>query len=517
MKKRSALSEAIRSTLGKPSAPFQLAAALLTSAIIPMSSLQAGEGSVGPVIVDQNPPICECIQDFGYGGEFAAVGSANVIGSTNYDSIEIIENIDVGGYGGPVCRFLARDNRGSEDVNFNGVLDAGEDLNGNGLIDEDTGVFNVELLPGAVNMALTPRFFFPGDSFVEFDLEILDPALPAIGEVNATDGSGNACRPAFQIGGFDPFGGITRTPTRNLNLTLRRPSQDTTAARCVEVADPAIPATGVVVNEVEPNDSYPDEAQTVQIGDDFTGNSAYLYDQDYIAVEIPVGVTLTAALVDTDDSTFYANVSLMDADYNTLAGTYNYGFDGEVFNYTVHNAGTYYVRVIHYNFNGGDNAYRLQLRGTNTVFPDFNNLSFNEFINDPLNSNLVLSGGDGLKQVCCEFQNSQSLNSPPACGSITLEQLVFAPADVSGRGKPGKVDLVWAESQGAERYDVFRSSTASGPYDLIGSATSPIYIDYTAVSGSTMYYVVQTYANGFSSENSLEAAIPVPSRSSRRR
>ena len=43
---------------------------------------------------------------------------------------------------------------------------------------------------------------------------------------------------------FDPFAGIVRTPTRNILLSLRRPSPVITAARCVETIDVTAPDFG---------------------------------------------------------------------------------------------------------------------------------------------------------------------------------------------------------------------------------------------------------------------------------
>lgn len=44
--------------------------------------------------------------------------------------------------------------------------------------------------------------------------------------------------------GFDPFGGLVRTPRRNILLTLTKPTPDTEAVRCVEADDPMNPDFG---------------------------------------------------------------------------------------------------------------------------------------------------------------------------------------------------------------------------------------------------------------------------------
>ncbi|ACM21651.1 hypothetical protein Geob_3308 [Geotalea daltonii FRC-32] len=81
--------------------------------------------------------------------------------------------------------------RRSEDVNGNGKLDAGEDLNGNGYLDRDTGVFKIELEPGANNLKLTTLAFVPGALSVGFSVTLIDSALPGSGLLRVTDGVGN--------------------------------------------------------------------------------------------------------------------------------------------------------------------------------------------------------------------------------------------------------------------------------------------------------------------------------------
>lgn len=102
----------------------------------------------------------------------------------------------------------ATDNRPSEDVNGNGILDPGEDLNGNGLIDEDTGIFFVALEPGSNNLNLTVDPFTPGDGIVTFTVTLINPGMPGSGTVTATDGAGNTCSSAIQLGA----GGVDTTP-----------------------------------------------------------------------------------------------------------------------------------------------------------------------------------------------------------------------------------------------------------------------------------------------------------------
>ena len=85
------------------------------------------------------------------------------------------------------------DNRPTEDLNGNGVLDPGEDTNANGRIDTDAGVFSVELLQGAVNAQLTVDPFVPGAGQVNWRLDRIDQNVDGSAIVRVTDGSGNTC------------------------------------------------------------------------------------------------------------------------------------------------------------------------------------------------------------------------------------------------------------------------------------------------------------------------------------
>lgn len=93
------------------------------------------------------------------------------------------------------------DNRPSEDVNNNGVLDAGEDLNNNGVIDKDTGIFFVALEGGATNLNLVVTPFVPGDGSVSFTVGLTNTNLAGSGTVRVTDGAGNICQTPVSLGG----------------------------------------------------------------------------------------------------------------------------------------------------------------------------------------------------------------------------------------------------------------------------------------------------------------------------
>lgn len=107
----------------------------------------------------------------------------------------------------------AQDARPSEDVNGNHILDEGEDLNGNELIDDDTGIFFVQLAPGALNLALTVDPFTPADASATFRVDAIDQGLPASGTVVVTDGAGNTCQADITLG--SPCGTTPATGCRS--------------------------------------------------------------------------------------------------------------------------------------------------------------------------------------------------------------------------------------------------------------------------------------------------------------
>jgi hypothetical protein len=102
----------------------------------------------------------------------------------------------------------AQDNRPSEDTNGNGRLDVEEDLNDNGEIDEDTGIFSVQLVQGAQNLSLQVSPFVPGDGTVTFQVTPTSPQVPFSGAVRVSDGAGNTCE---QVVGEEDFPAVTFT------------------------------------------------------------------------------------------------------------------------------------------------------------------------------------------------------------------------------------------------------------------------------------------------------------------
>jgi hypothetical protein len=91
--------------------------------------------------------------------------------------------------------------------------------------------------------------------------------------------------------------------------------------------------------------------------------------------------------------------------------------------------------------------------------------------------------------------------------------------DLYARAKPGKINIVWTPVVGAESYNIYRSTTSGGPYELIASehlTDYAVYADFGLTNGITYYYVVTSNTNGFESLYSYEAnATPQDTRRTR--
>ena len=83
------------------------------------------------------------------------------------------------------------DDRPSEDVNGNGMLDAGEDLNNNSIIDVDSGIASVVLDVGGSNVALSVDPFTAGAASVTFTASLVDASQDGLATVRITDVAGN--------------------------------------------------------------------------------------------------------------------------------------------------------------------------------------------------------------------------------------------------------------------------------------------------------------------------------------
>ncbi|WP_224363257.1 S8 family serine peptidase [Hyalangium versicolor] len=70
-----------------------------------------------------------------------------------------------------------------------------------------------------------------------------------------------------------------------------------------------------------------------------------------------------------------------------------------------------------------------------------------------------------------------------------------------------RVDVSWAQN-GAASYNIYRATTAGGPYTRVGTATAPPYADSTVSGSSTYYYVVRAVQCTESAKSSEVSVTP---------
>jgi fibronectin type 3 domain-containing protein len=69
------------------------------------------------------------------------------------------------------------------------------------------------------------------------------------------------------------------------------------------------------------------------------------------------------------------------------------------------------------------------------------------------------------------------------------------------------VTLSWAAASGASSYDIKRSTTSGGPYDLISAdPTTPAYADGSVNNGMIYYFAVSAVNSAGESANSAEVS-----------
>jgi fibronectin type 3 domain-containing protein len=82
-----------------------------------------------------------------------------------------------------------------------------------------------------------------------------------------------------------------------------------------------------------------------------------------------------------------------------------------------------------------------------------------------------------------------------------------APSALSGLAENGHSALTWASSANATSYNIKRSTTDGGPYNIIANATTTNFTDVGLTNGVTYYYVVSALNPAGESGNSFQLAL----------
>jgi fibronectin type 3 domain-containing protein len=101
-------------------------------------------------------------------------------------------------------------------------------------------------------------------------------------------------------------------------------------------------------------------------------------------------------------------------------------------------------------------------------------------------------------------ENSVGVSAPSP--EVTATTAPAPPAGVVATGGPASISLSWAASAQASSYTIWRSTTAGGPYDAVGTSSSAPFVDSSVFAGTLYYYVVRAGQAGEESGNSDEAS-----------
>jgi alpha-glucuronidase len=83
------------------------------------------------------------------------------------------------------------------------------------------------------------------------------------------------------------------------------------------------------------------------------------------------------------------------------------------------------------------------------------------------------------------------------------------PTGVAATPSDGSISLNWTASSTATGYYVKRATTSGGPYTMLGTVTSPSFLDTSLTNGTTYYYVVTAVnAYGETADSSQASATP---------
>jgi len=126
---------------------------------------------------------------------------------------------------------------------------------------------------------------------------------------------------------------------------------------------------------------------------------------------------------------------------------------------------------------------------------------------------------DGVPLLSDSEEITITVEAGGGCGG-TIGDICESIVDLSARAKSREVFLMWTPTDGAESYNIYRSTTAGGPYSLIAAGhvcDYCAYYDPSLTNGVTYYYVVNSVNGGAESLHSNEASATLVERTTRTR
>jgi len=112
----------------------------------------------------------------------------------------------------------------------------------------------------------------------------------------------------------------------------------------------------------------------------------------------------------------------------------------------------------------------------------------------------IISSGEVGKKYCYKIKalNTKITGEDSALSKYRTGYRILGRPEIElGIVEDGKVIISWAEIEGADKYDIYRSTMEDGEYELIKSTEEISVVDDTVVAGTTYYYrVVARYNNG---------------------
>jgi subtilisin family serine protease/GH25 family lysozyme M1 (1,4-beta-N-acetylmuramidase)/fibronectin type 3 domain-containing protein len=83
--------------------------------------------------------------------------------------------------------------------------------------------------------------------------------------------------------------------------------------------------------------------------------------------------------------------------------------------------------------------------------------------------------------------------SPALSGYVAGRALPVAPSDLTGEGGVRQASLSWTAAEGATGYQVYRATSPTGTYSLVGTTSNLTYVNTGLTAGVTYYYKVRSY------------------------